>query len=109
MNISTVAENLRNTIAGKEKMLTTLQARVGLERAGIDQVAFIATVNFLEINIAELQRVLQDVEQCTYSQTDIDNYEQRIATDVEQSWRDNPDRSGGSFTAEELDPNRGWK
>lgn len=64
MNISTVRDNLKNTIAGKEKMLTTLQARVGLERAGIDQVAFIATVNFLEINIAELQRILQDVEQC---------------------------------------------
>ena len=32
-----------------------------------------------------------------------------LAKDVEQSWRDNPDRMGGGWTADELDPNRGWK
>ena len=33
-----------------------------------------------------------------------------LAKDVEQSWRDNPDRmGGGGWTADELDPNRGWK
>lgn len=25
------------------------------------------------------------------------------------SWSNNPDRMGGSWTAEELDPNRGWQ
>ena len=32
--------------------------------------------------------------------------QQQISDD---SWITNPDRMGGSFTAEELDPNRGWK
>jgi hypothetical protein len=64
MNIQTVAQNLRNTIAGKEKMLATLQQRVSIERTPIDQTAFVAVINFLEINIDELKRILQDVEQC---------------------------------------------
>jgi hypothetical protein len=64
MNIQTVAQNLRNAIAGKEKMLATLQQRVSIERTPIDQTAFVAVINFLEINIDELKRILQDVEQC---------------------------------------------
>ena len=55
MNIQTVAGNLRNTIAGKELMLTTLTAR-----RVVDKVA----IKYLEINIDELKRILQDVEQC---------------------------------------------
>jgi hypothetical protein len=38
---------------------------------------------------------LQDVEQC-------------IEKDVEQSWRENPDRSGGQFTQEEIDNANRW-
>jgi len=69
MNIQTVAENLRNTIAGKEKMLKDMK----FQRAFGDgswqgdmakQAAYFATREFLEINIDELQRILQDVEQC---------------------------------------------
>ena len=74
MNIQTVANNLRMTIAGKETMLASLNSR-----RVIDKVA----IKFLEINIDELKRILQDVEQCTYSQADIDNYEQRIVKDME--------------------------
>ena len=55
MNIQTVAENLRNTIAGKEYMLSNLNSR-----RVIDKVA----IKYLEINIDELKRILQDVEQC---------------------------------------------
>ena len=55
MNIQTVAENLRNTIAGKETMLASLNSR-----RVIDKVA----IKYLEINIDELKRILQDVEQC---------------------------------------------
>ena len=55
MNIETVAENLRNTIAGKETMLSNLNSR-----RVIDKVA----IKYLEVNIDELKRVLQDVEQC---------------------------------------------
>jgi hypothetical protein len=55
MNIQTVANNLRNTIKGKEEMLTMLNSR-----RVIDNVA----IKFLTINIDELKRILQDVEQC---------------------------------------------
>ena len=54
MNIQTVADNLRNTIAGKELMLK-----------GINDTTYGKIMaQFLETNIAELKRVLQDVEQC---------------------------------------------
>ena len=65
MNIQTVANNLRATIAGKENMLLAVQQErtfVGL-RDGED-IALRTTAQFLEINIAELKRILQDVEQC---------------------------------------------
>ncbi len=95
MNIHTVATNLRNTIAGKENMLLAVQQErtfVGL-RDGED-IALKTTAQFLTINIDELKRILEDVEQCCTQAT-------------EQSWRDNPDRMGGQYTQEELyDPNR---
>jgi len=65
MNIQTVANNLRATIAGKENMLLAVQQErtfVGL-RDGED-IALRTTAQFLEINIAELKRILGDVEQC---------------------------------------------
>jgi hypothetical protein len=65
MNIQTVAENLRNTIAGKEEMLHAVQKErtfVGL-RDG-EGIALQTTAQFLKINIDELKRILQDVEQC---------------------------------------------
>ena len=65
MNIQTVADNLRNTIAGKENMLLAVQQErtfVGL-RDGED-IALKAVADFLVVNIAELKRILQDVEQC---------------------------------------------
>ena len=86
MNIQTVASNLRNTIKGKEEVLTMLNSR-----RVVDNVA----IKFLTINIDELKRILQDVESC-------------VAKDVEQSWRDNPDRSGGQFTQDEIDNANRW-
>jgi hypothetical protein len=96
MSIQTVADNLRNTIAGKENMLLFVQQErtfVGL-RDGED-IELRTTAELLELNIGELKRILQDVEQC-------------VAKDVEQSWRDNPDRMGGQFTQDELNES-GWK
>jgi CBS-domain-containing membrane protein len=62
MNIQTVAQNLRATIAGKEYMLQEL---VGMQANDIAKnIANDATIEFLKININELQRILQDVEQC---------------------------------------------
>lgn len=97
MNISTIAQNLRNTIAGKEQYLKEIQherTMVGL-RDGED-IALKAVAQFLEININELKVILFDVEQC-------------VAKDVEQSWRDNPDRMGGQFTQDEIDRSGGWQ
>ena len=65
MNIQTVAQNLRATIAGKENMLLAVQQErtfVGL-RDGED-IELKTTAQFLKINIDELRRILQDVEQC---------------------------------------------
>lgn len=69
MNIQTVAENLRNTIAGKEKMLWQQRSALALSYLGPTppagaEMACVATIQFLEINIAELKRILQDVEAC---------------------------------------------
>jgi hypothetical protein len=55
MNIQTVATNLRNTIAGKEQMLVDLKGR---------RIPPEVSIHYLEINIAEFKRILQDVEQC---------------------------------------------
>ena len=54
MNIQTVASNLRNTIAGKEILLDSAAATA----QNLNYRALI------EININELKRILQDVEQC---------------------------------------------
>ena len=95
MNIQTVATNLRVTIAGKERMLDSYRKIRDMNDGAA--MAVEATRSMLEINIAELKRILQDVEQCVKKASD-------------DSWITNPDRmGGGGWTAEELDPNRGWK
>ena len=101
MNIETVAQNLRNTIAGKESALGEYQKRrwklLQLEGAGAasEAHAVYATIEFLRINIDELKRILEDIESC-------------VAKDVEQSWRDNPDRMGGQFTQDEINNAEKW-
>ena len=62
MNIQTVAENLRNTIAGKEQLLTKWQEFHPVESSDRSHKA--TMVGMLELNIGELKRILQDVEQC---------------------------------------------
>ena len=99
MNLQTVAQNLRNTIAGKEQALKEYNKVLNVYIDPVDvgeRMAITATVEFLEINIAELKRILADVEQC-------------VAKDVEQSWRDNPDRSGGQFTQDEINRAGEWR
>ena len=63
MNIQTVAENLRNTIAGKEVYLARENENRKSEDAHVRMMAY-AVVKMLEINLTELKRILQDVEQC---------------------------------------------
>ena len=93
MNIETVAENLRATIAGKEQMLAEFESTT--LRAGANLEAVYATKEFLKLNIDELQRILKDVEQCVKKESD-------------DSWITNPDRMGGCFTEDEM-RNEGWK
>lgn len=93
MNIQTVAENLRDTIAGKEMLLDTYKnPSVNPYPKFVKE----AMIDFLEVNIAELKRILADVEKC-------------VEKDVEQSWRDNPDRMGGQFTQDEIDNASAWR
>ena len=66
MNIQTVAENLRNTIAGKEALLEEYKkaSLIAVRNDTPDRVTIAAMAGFLSINIDELRRILQDVEQC---------------------------------------------
>ena len=101
MNISTVITNLRNTIAGKEQMLALYKEKLEVgnyfkKEIKVNQTAVKTTIDFLEINIAELKRILADVEQCAIRE-------------VEQSWRENPDRMGGQFTQDEIDNAEAWR
>jgi hypothetical protein len=90
MNIYTVRDNLKNTIAGKEMLLETYKNPSVLTK----QIRETMT-HMLEINIDELKRILGDVEQCC---------EQATAA----SWATNPDRSGGQFTQDEIDNADRW-
>ena len=72
MNISTVAQNLRNTIAGKEKYLAEWKNLDPVETA--DRIHRATIVGMLEINIDELKRILQDVEVCIADEIDANKF-----------------------------------
>ena len=94
MNIHTVAENLRRTIAGKEAYLQVMVEKSDLAVYPQNKV-YAAVADFLVINIDELKVILFDVEKCCEKAT-LD------------SWATNPDRSGGQFTQEEVDNSTKW-
>jgi hypothetical protein len=94
MNIQTVADNLRVTIAGKEEYLAEWNNADITETA--DRIHRATIVGMLTINIDELKRILQDVEQCCEKAT-------------ADSWALNPDRSGGAFTDEEINRGSEWR
>ncbi len=94
MNIYTVRDNLRNTIAGKEKYLSEIYEQRETDK-GDDLVSFV-TAQMLEVNIGELKRILKDVEKC-------------CEKDTYNSWRENPDRMGGQFTDEEINRAGEWR
>jgi CDP-diacylglycerol pyrophosphatase len=68
MNIQTVRDNLKNTIAGKKQHLKTLNGDL-IAGDYVDRTVTKTTIEFLKINIAELKRILQDVEQCIEKET----------------------------------------
>ena len=94
MNIQTVAENLRNTIAGKE-MLAAHCREVAANQGNALGSVNIAFAGFVQDNVDELKRILADVEQCAKQESD-------------DSWITNPDRMGGFYAEDEL-RNEGWK
>ena len=70
MNIYTIRDNLKNTIAGKEHMLDSHKRYLrSAGTSGAENIAIDTTVKFLEINIDELKRILKDVEQCMEKET----------------------------------------
>lgn len=73
MNIYTVRDNLKKTIAGKQAMLDGLRKD--------ESTGYYVLSNMLEINIDELQKILVDVEKCCEQAT-------------EASWALNPERMG---------------
>ncbi len=98
MNIQTVAENLRNTIEGKESYLEEVRKARSLASREEDHALF-ATQEFLKINIDELKKILADVEQCMADNKEFSTW---------AHWQANPDRSGGQFTQEEIENANRW-
>jgi hypothetical protein len=63
--IENVRDNLIRTIAGKEELLRTeYDIRQRNFLSDEDDAAFVATREFLRINISELKRILSDVKLC---------------------------------------------
>jgi hypothetical protein len=65
MNIQTVIFNLKNTIAGKEKLLADMYPdnyRSGNYLDEAESAVRKTTIEYLRLNIFELKRILHDVE-----------------------------------------------
>ena len=63
MNIETVAENLRDIIAGKELLVAHYRKVATNQGNALDNINT-AFAGFVQDNVDELRRVLKDVEQC---------------------------------------------
>ena len=99
MNLQTVITNLKNTIAGKEKYLAECNKALNVQLDPLDageRMALTATKEFLEINIAELNRILGDLVVVSVK-------------GINLTWQQNPDRSGGQFTQDEIDNAGRWQ
>ena len=68
MNIEIVRDNLKNTIKNKEALLKRSMERLrSNHKDGMNDSTWFyikTTVDFLELNIEELRKILADVEQC---------------------------------------------
>jgi hypothetical protein len=70
MNIQTVADNLRNTIAGKEQLYANHAQEMRKLYGSTEEDSYtklavcLSSMEYLRINIDELRRILGDVEQC---------------------------------------------
>lgn len=95
MNLQTVITNLRNTIAGKEKYLAEQKENLHSEDPHVRMMAYPVS-KMLELNIAELNRILGDLVEVSVK-------------GINLSWQQNPDRSGGQFTQDEIDNAGRWQ
>ena len=95
MTLEQVIGNLERTIQGKRDLLSDMTFYSG----GFDLVGQ-ATQQFVEVNVAELDRILQDLRKVQQAQR---------AEQAARSWEKNPDRMGGCYTFEEIAESRGWR
>ena len=95
MTLEQVISNLERTIQGKRDLLSDM----AFYSDGYDPVTQ-ATRGFVEVNVAELDRILQDLRKVQTAQR---------AEQAAVSWAKNPDRMGGCYTSEEIAASRGWR
>jgi hypothetical protein len=96
MNIQTVKTNLEQTIAGKEQLLESYKS------SPQPTLATSTLCQMLKVNIDELKRILQDVEQCVFDydelKADLKEANGRIRQlereNSDMGWQINPDRMG---------------
>lgn len=94
MNIETIRDSLKRTIAGKEAYIEQLYEKADLA-VFPQNLAYKAMYEMLEINIGELKRILTDVEVC-------------MNTQAANSWAGSVDRQSGAFDESELRGRDGW-
>ena len=95
MTLEQVIANLERTIQGKRELLNDMQyysSRGDTYMPGVSET-------FVEANVAELDRILQDLRKVQTAQR---------ADLAAGSWEKNPDRMGGCYTEEEIAASRGW-
>ena len=93
MTLEQVIANLEHTIQGKRELLSHIACYTG------DSLVIQATQGFVEVNVAELEGILQDLRKVLTAQR---------AEQAAGSWEKNPDRMGGCYTFEEIAASRGW-
>lgn len=94
MTLDQVIANLEHTIQGKRELLSHIACYTG------DSLVIQATQGFVEVNVAELEGILQDLRKVQTAQR---------AEQAASSWAKNPDRMGGCYTSEEIAASRGWR
>jgi hypothetical protein len=92
MNLTTLQNNLRATIKGKEELLATYNDP---SFSATHRLVKEAMIQYLEVNIDELKRILTDVELC-------------INDAAARSWDGCVDRMSGAFDDDELRGRDGW-
>lgn len=83
MNIYTLRDNLKKTIEGKQAYLEAFKADDHEYKVVRETM-----IEFIEVNLGELRKILADVEVCCEQAR-------------EASWKGSADRQGGSFDASE--------